>query len=370
MAVSPALTEGLAQQVRDLYAAAEYDLLGLLARALAEDLDSPRWPELKRLAIGPLRNAVERVAVQLQHDATDATRAALIEAYGRGRDAAITDLGDIDTRLERAARRVPDGAAATTGPLAAAVADDTRPLHRRLRQSIADAYQRTVFRAAGSSPAGRRGVVQRALDAVAGQGVTGFLDPRGRAWSMASYAEMTIRSVTARAAVDGGIDVLQGVGIDLVTVSDSALQCPLCAPWEGEILALDGPPGPRTVRQADLLERGSSVSVHIAGSLLEARAAGLFHPNCGHSLGPHLAGVTTRPLHFGHPTATYADTQRRSGLEGQVRAWRRREAVALDARARAAAAARVAVYDERLRVLARDTGLPRRRDREQAGIGP
>lgn len=366
MAVSPALTEDLASQVRDLYQNAEYNLLGHLARALAEDLDSPRWAELKRQAAGPLRNAIERAATQLQHDATTATMDALIEAYGRGRDAAITDLADIDTRLERAARRVPNGAADTIRPLAAAVADNTKPLHQRLRKSISDAYQRTIFRAADSSPDGRRGVVQRALNAVAGRGVTGFLDPRGRSWNMASYAEMTIRSVTSRAAVDGGIDVLTGVGVGLVTVSDTPLQCELCAPWEGEILALDGPPGPRTVRQPDLLERGATVPVHIVGTLLEARAAGLFHPNCGHSLGPYLAGVTTRPLHFGHPTATYEDTQRQRGLERQLRGWRRRQAVALDDRARAVASARARSYDQQLRGLARDTGLPRQPEREQA----
>lgn len=366
MAVSPALTEGLAQQVRDLYQNAEYELLGQLARALAADLDSPRWAELKRHAVGPLRNSIERAATQLQHDAAGATAAALTEAYGRGRDAAIADLGHIDARLERAARRVPDGAADATRPLAAAVAENTRPLHRRLRQSVLDAYQRAVHRAADSSS--RRGVVQQVLNSVAGRGITGFLDPRGRAWSMASYAEMTVRSVTAQAAVDGGVDVLQGVGAGLVMVSDSQLQCPLCAPWEGEVLALDGPPGPRTVRQTDLLERGAEISVHIVGTLLEARAAGLFHPNCSHSLGPYFAGVTTRPLHFGHPTATYEDTQRQRGLERQLRGWRRREAVALDDRARAVAAGRAAAYDKQLRALARTTGLPRQPDREQAGV--
>lgn len=364
MAVSPTLAEDLTRQVRDLYENAEYDLLGRLARALAEDLDSPHWAELKRHAIGPLRNAVERVANQLQDDATAATAQALIEAYGRGRDAAIEDLGAVDVRLERAARRAPASAQAATAGLRDTVAQRTRPLHRRLRQSITHAYQRTIHRAAGSSQAGRRGVVQQVLNAVAGRGITGFIDPRGRAWSMASYAEMTVRSVTGRAAVDAGIDVLTDVGVGLVTVSDTALQCPLCAPWEGEILALDGPAGPRTVRQPDLLGLGATVPVHIAGTLLEARSAGLFHPHCGHSLGPYFPGVTTRPLHFGHPTATYADTQRQSGLERQLRGWRRREAVALDDRAREVAARRVAAYSEELGALARRTGLARRPERE------
>lgn len=380
MPVSPAMAEDLATEVGRLYQDAEAALLERLAAALEADIESPRWAELKLASIGNLRTAVETIADALQRDTDGAVRRALIEAYNRGRQAAVTELGALDIGRELVARRTLPNAPAVDR-LAASMADDIRPVYQRITRAVVDAYRRVVSRASGNVLLGtmtRRQAAQRALDQFAQRGITGFVDRAGRSWEMASYAEMAVRSVTARAAVEGHIDSLAEIGVGLVVVSDAPLECPLCRPWEGEVLSLSGPAGPHTVRaehaappegsRRGLLRRAPTVAVHVAGSLVEARAAGLFHPNCRHSLSAYLPGVTTRPQAPPHPRgATYEDTQRQRYLERQVRAWKRKAAAAMDDAARRKANARVGDYQARIRELTADKGLSRKSAREQIG---
>src|SRR5690606_15341281 len=112
MPVSPAMAEDLAAAVAMLYEDAERSILERLSRALAEGIDSPLWAEIKLRSIGDLRQAVEEVTDALQQDADGAVRAALIEAYGRGRQAAVAELGALDIGRELQARRVLPGAPA------------------------------------------------------------------------------------------------------------------------------------------------------------------------------------------------------------------------------------------------------------------
>ncbi|WP_329424002.1 phage minor capsid protein [Streptomyces sp. NBC_01268] len=340
MPVSPAMAEDLAREVGALYRDAEAALLERLAAALEADIESPRWAELKLASIGNLRAAVEAVAEALQADTSGAVRRALVEAYNRGRQAAVAELGALDIGRELVARdRVPNAPAVDR--LAASLADDTRPLYVRITRAVVDIYRRIVGRASGTqllTGMTRRQASQRALDQFAAQGITGFTDSAGRRWDMASYAEMAVRSVTARAAVEGHIDALAEIRVGLVIVSDAPLECPLCRPWEGEILSLGGTSGPHTVREPRADGRGT-VAVHVAGSLVEARAAGLFHPNCRHSLGAYLPGITTRPPHHATPGTSYEDTQRQRQIERNIRRWKRVQAAAMDDAARRRAGA-------------------------------
>lgn len=375
MPVSPALAEDLATQVRDLYEAAEHELLMILARALAADLNSPRWAELRVRAVGDLLEAVNRVAAGLQQDTTGAVRRALVAAYDRGRHAAVVEIGALDIGRELTVRRELPTASAVDR-LAASLAADTRPLYARITRSVSDAYQRVIARAASSSLLAvqtNRQATQSALDQFANRGITGFIDRSGRSWDMVSYAEMAVRSVTARAAIDGHIDAIGELGIGLVVVSAVPMRCPLCKPWEGKVLSLSGPDGERTetARHAyrtrtGLLRRLTMMDVDVAGSLIEARGRGLFHPNCRHSLAAYLPGVTVPPEPVPQ-RATYEDTQQQRYLERQVRFWKRRAAVALDERARTGPNARVRAYQARLREHVRETGLSRRYEREQVG---
>ena len=377
MPVSPAMAEDLAAAIARLYEDAELALLEKLRTALMQGIDSPLWAEIKLRSIGDLRQAVEEVTSALQQDANGAVGRALAEAYGRGRQAAVAELGALDIGRELQARRVLPGAPAVDR-LAASYAEDTRPLYVRITRAILDVYRSIVTRASASVLLGgltRRQASQRALDQFAQRGVTGFVDASGRSWELASYAEMAVRSVTARAAIEGHIDALAEIRVGLVIVSDAPLECPLCRPWEGEILTLGPTSGPHTIRAEHTIQPTGlrnafrppeTVAVHVAGSLAEARGAGLFHPNCRHSLGAYLPGVTTRPPHHATPGTTYADTQRQRAIERHIRAWKRRQAIAMDEQARRRAGAYVRKWQAAMRrhVDAHDA-LRRKPAREQ-----
>ncbi|WP_329622930.1 phage minor capsid protein [Streptomyces sp. NBC_01255] len=379
MPVSPAMAEDLAHEVGALYRDAESALLELLARALEADIESPRWAELKLASIGNLRTAVEQVAAALQTDTTGAVRRALVTAYNRGRQAAVAELGALDIGRELVARDTVPNAPAVDR-LAASMAEDTRPVYQRITRAVVDTYRRIIGRASGTqllTGMTRRQASQRALDQFAQQGVTGFIDSAGRRWEMASYAEMAVRSVTARAAVEGHIDALAEIRVGLVIVSDAPLECPLCRPWEGEILTLGPESGPHTIRAEKAIQPTGlraqlrppeTVAVHVAGSLVEARASGLFHPNCRHSLAAYLPGVTTRPPHHPTPNTTYEDTQRQRAIERNIRRWKRVQAAAMDdtARHRAGAFVRKWQAAQRAHVAAHDV-LRRKPAREQIG---
>jgi len=379
MPVSPAMAEDLAAAVTMLYEDAELSLIGILRDALAQGIDSPRWAELKLRALGDLREAVETVAAALQDDANGAVAQALATAYGRGRQAAVAELGALDLGRELNARWILSGAPAIDR-LAASYAHDTRPLYQRITRSIVDTFRGVTARAAGTqllTGITRRAASQRALDEFARRGVTGFVDSAGRSWELAAYAEMAVRSVTARAAIDGHIDAMAEVGQGLVIVSDAPLECELCAPWEGKVLALTGPSGPRTVRAEHaiqpsglrgLLASPRTVAVHLAGSLPEARSKGLFHPNCRHSLSLYLPGVTTRPPQHATAGTTYEDTQRQRAIERHIREWKRRQAAAMDEAARTKAAAKVREWQAAARAhVAAHEHIVRKPAREQIG---
>lgn len=379
MPVSPAMAEDLAHEVGALYRDAESALLELLARALEADIESPRWAELKLASIGNLRTAVEQVAAALQTDTTGAVRRALVTAYNRGRQAAVAELGALDIGRELVARDTVPNAPAVDR-LAASMAEDTRPVYQRITRAVVDTYRRIIGRASGTqllTGMTRRQASQRALDQFAQQGVTGFIDsmrpPLGD-----GLVRRDGRTVRDRAR--GGRGPHRRPRRDPRRPGHRVrrpLECPLCRPWEGEILTLGPESGPHTIRAEKAIQPTGlraqlrppeTVAVHVAGSLVEARASGLFHPNCRHSLAAYLPGVTTRPPHHPTPNTTYEDTQRQRAIERNIRRWKRVQAAAMDdtARHRAGAFVRKWQAAQRAHVAAHDV-LRRKPAREQIG---
>jgi hypothetical protein len=145
--------------------------------------------------------------------------------------------------------------------------------------------------------------------------------------------------------------------MDLVIVSDAPQECPLCRPWEGEVLSLSG----ATVGTID-----GSGGVRVAGTLPEATAAGLFHPGCRHSLGAYQPGIT-KPMHDTADPAGDAARQKLRYLERQVRSWKRAQAVALDPAAERKAGAQVRAYQAKIREHVATTSAKRIPAREQVG---
>lgn len=359
MPVSPELAAGLARATVEMYADAERILLARVARALGSNLDAPSWAEQKLLQVQMLRLQAEQLLSALTAPVEQAVAEAVATAYNRGTAAAVSDLaGVLGTALEDLADPVP-GTAAVQRLVSEAVTNVTAT-HARILRVTLDAYRQVVVEASGQVMLGtvtRREAAQRALNDFAGRGITGFVDRAGRGWQLESYVEMAVRSTTAQAAVNAHADRLQALGQDLVIVSDAPQECRLCRPWEGKVLSLSG-------GTVGTVEGGRGVRV--AGSLADARSAGLFHPGCRHSTGLFQPGVTRLPGRTADPQGD-ADRRKLRYLERETRKAKRLEAAALDDRARAKAAARVRARQAQIREHTRTTTAKRQPQRERLG---
>jgi uncharacterized protein (DUF2336 family) len=102
-------------------------------------------------------------------------------------------------------------------------------------------------------------------------------------------------------------------------------------------------------------------------TLAQARAAGLFHPNCRHSMSAYIEGVT-KPYGETEDPQGYKDTQKLRYLERQVRESKRLEAAALDPAALRKAKMRTAAYQAKIRTHVATSKAKRQPWRESYGV--
>lgn len=373
MALTGEQIEDVTRGAVDLYRTAEQAILAEVTRRLAAGQDAPDWALTRLAALGSLRIAVERILSLIAGRAPDLITEMLAAAYRSGQGIATRDLPAALLRdaadLTGAAQTVPR--IAVVESLAAALVADIEAKHSSVLRRVLDVYRLVIAQATAVSVAGgmtRRQASQWAYARLVDQGVASFVDAGGRRWRLSSYVEMAARTVTQRAAVQGQTDRLTTLGVDTVIVSDSPRECPRCRPWEGKVLSISG--GQRGRVELPSMVGDGTVTVDIAGSVEEARAAGLQHPNCTHSLRAYLPGATRRPA---RPTANprgYEAKERQRAIERQIRKWKERELAALDPAAKAAAAAKVREWQAAMRDhLAAHPQLKRLPYREQPGAG-
>jgi hypothetical protein len=106
-------------------------------------------------------------------------------------------------------------------------------------------------------------------------GRAGFVDSAGKRWSLDTYSNMAVRTVTREAVVQGAAARMVSHGIPIGRVSVHPGACPICVPFEGTLVALA--PG------APVEYLGEAVSD--TGQLPP------FHPNCAHSIAPVAATI-------------------------------------------------------------------------------
>jgi len=215
------------------------------------------------------------------------------------------------------------------------------------RAVLADAAQAQVL---GLTPAQAQHEAYRKL---VREGVTGFVDSKGRNWELSAYVEMATRTAAQRAFNVSHLDRMQSLGLDLFTVTDDGHPCPLCLPWQGKILSVlpDG--------RAD-------------ATIPEATAAGLFHPRCRHVLVGYIPGVTEIPApHEWTPEdeARYVESQRQRKLERDIRAAKRELAAAVTPEMRSRAQFSVRRAQAKMRDFIEQTGRVRNKRRELLNLG-
>jgi hypothetical protein len=97
---------------------------------------------------------------------------------------------------------------------------------------------------------------------LAEQGITAFVDSKGRRWTLKSYSDMAIRTATRETTSEATLRRIEGEGLDYVKASEHRPTCELCAVRQGRIYCISG----RDPRFPALRTVGNTP----------------WHPNCGH----------------------------------------------------------------------------------------
>ncbi|MCM2420299.1 phage minor capsid protein [Streptomyces sp. RKAG293] len=367
--MSPRQVEYLAAVTADLYADVERRLLALCARQLAAGMEAPGWAVAKLAAVAPLRRRADTLLDTLAGRVHTEVRHAVAEAYDSGWHSALAELdvlSDHDRRLT--AERTPNTRAVDR--LAAETIETVTATHRGILRGVEDGYRQVVSEVTAAPLLGtesRRQATQQAMTRFADRGVSSFRDRAGRRWQLTSYAEMAVRTSVGRAATEAHMTTLAAAGVDLVVVSSSPRECPLCRPWERKVLSINGPSGAHTVDVEHAVDDGRMVRVDVAGSLEDARASGLQHPNCRHSVSAYTPGITRIEEPAPDP-AGYEAGQRQRAIERRIRQYKQRAAASVIPEGKRAAEAKVRQWQGAMRDhLTAHPDLRRLRHREQPG---
>lgn len=208
--------------------------------------------------------------------------------------------------------------------------------------------------------------LQGALNEYAAKGLTAYTDSSGRRWTIDSYAEMALRTATNRAQNQGRAEQFEAHDIKLIQTSSHIGCSDLCLPYQGKILSLDGRVGSiKALNPAT----GRNVTVTITATLDDAIANGYHHPNCRHTDVAYIPGSPKPKPVKSDESHSRAEQQQRY-QERQIRAWKRREAVAIDSAEASKAGAKVRYWQARQRDhLKANPWLSRQYSREQIRTG-
>lgn len=207
MAADPSDAEPFVDPVTAVFEEIEADLIEVIAAALAAGISRAVLRQRLLTHVAGYGGQVQQLIGQ-----------ALADAFSRGQETAEADAGSKGKRAQ----------APKTNPAKPVLARLIRQaptmalrIHDQVNREVTDAMT-----------AGRYGTRKAAaadlLGKYAARGITGFADSAGRSWDLVSYAEVVTRTTTAQTLVDAHLQRLQGMGKDLVIVSDSPEECDLC----------------------------------------------------------------------------------------------------------------------------------------------
>jgi hypothetical protein len=243
------------------YEQAEREILDRINRALL------RGNQTEYLAA--MKKNVEAILQQLREGNRTWCTEAIPRVYSQGLYSADAMLKDVGASVKAGFGAIHQQAAQVLAENAYQRFEDVVQV---IGRQVNDIYRELALENVRGSVVGYdtwKQTAKRFREQLAERGVTGFKDRSGRMWNMRTYTKMVARTTTMEAHLQGTANRLVEQGHDLIKVSTHRGACPLCTPFEGKILSITGKtPGYPTLE--------------------EARAAGLFHPNCRHAYGLYI----------------------------------------------------------------------------------
>lgn len=360
MPVSPIFAASLAEEVARIWEEAELRILERLVAMLSRGVNEDWWERDVLERLQTLRPTILAALREANPAAAQAITAALEEAYGVGMLQAYREVGT---------QAVPIAHSAAVEALAAATLGATVDAAPHILRSTEDAARRVVAEVLRGTTTGtllKRDALQRALNGLVRDGFRTV--PVGRGTMSASdYARMAVRTGTAQAMIAGHVQGISDLGLSLVTITPGPRACKVCDEWAGKVLSTDGTPAGRYLLPQ--VNGDGEEWVTVDGTLDEARAAGVYHPNCRCAIRAYLVGVTRRRDVTDRPKwdeKGYHAQQAQRRLEKGIREAKMREAVAVTEEAKRDARRLVKERQAKMRAhLANHPFLKRQSAREQ-----
>lgn len=255
------LSDRAAQELADLFDGAERDITARILDGLAKGNNTDHLANQAR--------EIDQILKALGRDTSEWLSKALPDLYAEGQGMADQELGryGVDTT------QLP-----WNGPIhIEAVKVLSEAIHGRLTDSISTVGRQTndIFRALAlenikGTAIGYQSwqnVAKTYRESLRDRGITGFVAKNGTRWNLSTYAKMVARTSTMEVALNAQANRLLEHGVDLVEIDSHYFgadsPCDLCSPWQGRVISLTG-------------------ATEGYPTMAEARAAGLFHPNCRH----------------------------------------------------------------------------------------
>ncbi|MFC4128912.1 phage minor capsid protein [Nocardia rhizosphaerae] len=258
-----------------LYRLVELALWRTIARLLGLDGFGRRWLLRILAALPRFRASIRRIAADAGDRAPALVEEAIERAWVDGSTAARDDIGSGQPhRDDRRTRAIIDR-------VLEALDDVNKGLPRGAEQIVRRTADETARDQRVDNTATHRRALERITRREARRGFTGLVDSRGRRRELVAYVEAQIRGAISETEIDGYMQHLVAHGYDLFIVSDVPGSCELCRPFEGKIISITGSTAGAIARDTS---SGRTVRVEVMCSLDEARARGLFHPNCRHTI--------------------------------------------------------------------------------------
>lgn len=290
MVYDPAYNE----QIADTYAEVFRDINDFLVEITAESIlegkkydgSIENWLAFKQTHLKRLTEQASKAADNAFGAIIPAIEGAVEVAYSIGEQTAVAELlsagiqTDVSGGFQTLAEYSIDG-------LVDSIANRFQNRVNKLDivRSTNDVYAQVTESAAAlvtSGVATLEEAVEIAVDKFLDDGIKS-VNLGNRKMRLDAYAETSIRTISGNAQIQGSLDRYEDADQYLSWVSDSPMECEQCREWEGKIL--------RTTNDLEKLPE----KYHNYPSLETAKAGGLFHPNCTHSLQVYIEGYSTPP---------------------------------------------------------------------------
>lgn len=358
----------IAELIGILYEQAEQDVIAKIAKNAEKHLSQSQdqWLKTQQAYIKQNRLMIQRILEAYEKEGAKVLNRLPIRMYLAGVMGADEDLLDkgLITEYDVASVTLDDikGAdelktmgqfgiihAGAINALASAYLGAINNASLQVLRNADDIFKKIITQATTSALLGtdtRLQATQKAINQFLAHGVGGFKDKAGRVWNLSTYAQMATRTLITNAHNQGKINRYTEFGRDLVIVSQHQRACGLCRPWERKILSLSG-------KHPDY------------PALDEAKGAGLFHPNCGHTFTTYIPGLTVTDDYEPTDPKGYEDQQRLRELERRMRKAKEQLATAVSPEAKKKAQERIDSLSAQINQHCKETGIPRKRSNER-----